>query len=215
MSATSTVLRAESFFGTLRRVDERLETLLGVPTYDDVSVYRTADEATDALAELGEAFVAAAPFPSQVERTGDDLDGALTRVLETRYADAASTGDDSVEALVDAGRLEHHAGELVVPLSHSGPAARNWEPTLAVLRAVTEDLHERAETLARRSRAVDAPDARVACESLYRMLASLRDVLVRASSGVAFVGRRMDRQNDRPLSFAEWAGGRLNGGDNA
>ncbi|SDM57220.1 hypothetical protein SAMN05192554_10438 [Haloarchaeobius iranensis] len=196
-----------------------METLLGATTYDDVSVYRTADEATDALAELGEAFVAAAPFPSQVGRAGDGLDDALTRVLEARYADPASTRDEAVDALVDAlvdaGRVERHAGELVVPLAHSGPPARNWGPTLAVLRVVTEDLLARAETLARRSRAVDASDAQAACESLSRMLASLRDVLVRASSGAAFVGRRTDRRSARPLSFAEWAGGRLNGGDNA
>jgi hypothetical protein len=209
------VLRAESFFETLRRVDERMETLLGVPTYDDVSVYRTVDEATDALGELGDAFVAAAPFPSQVGRADDGLDDALTRVLEARYADPLSTRADSVDALVDAGRLERRGGELVVPLAHSGPAARNWGPMLAVMRVVTEDLLARAETLARRSRAVDAPDARAACESLFRMLASLRDVLVRSSSGAAFVGRRTDRRSDRPLSFAEWAGGRLNGGDNA
>jgi hypothetical protein len=209
------VLRAESFFGTLRRVDERMETLLGVPTYDDVSVSRTADEATDALAELGDGFVSAAPFPSQVGRADDGLDDALTRVLEARYADPAWTMSDAVDALLDAGRLERHAGELVVPLPRTGPAARNWGPTLAVLRVVTEDLLSRAQTLARRSRAVDAPDAQAACESLSRMLASLRDVLVRTSSGAAFVGRRTDRQSDRPLSFAEWAGGRLNGGDNA
>lgn len=221
MSATSTVLRVESFFGTLRRVDVRVETLLGVPTYDDASVYRTADEATDALAELGDALVAAAPFPSQVGRDDDGLGEALTGVLEAQYADPTAGSDDAradpetVDALVTARRLERRDGELVVPLARTGTAARNWGPTLAVMRAVTADLLDRAETLARRSRAVDAPDARAACESLSRMLASLRDVLVRASSGVAFVGRRTDRRSDRPLSFAEWAGGRLNGGDNA
>ncbi len=213
----------ESFFGALRRVDERVETLLGVPTYDDAAVYRTADEATSALAELGDAFVAAAPFPSQVGRADDGLGEALTDLLEAQYAAPAAWADGetggpatvTVDALVDAGRLERRAGELVVPLPRAGAAARNWGPALAVMRAVTADLLDRAETLARRSRAVDAPDARAACESLYRMLASLRDVLVRASSGVAFVGRRTDRRSDRPLSFAEWAGGRLNGGDNA
>ncbi|WP_256301380.1 hypothetical protein [Haloarchaeobius salinus] len=221
MSATSTVLRVESFFGTLRCVDERVETLLAAPTYDDPSVYRTADEATSALAELGDALVAAAPFPSQVGRDDDGLGEALTGVLEAQYADRTAWtdgvpgGTDTVDALVAARRMERRAGELVVPLATTGAAARNWGPTLAVMRAVTEDLLARAETLARRSRAVDAPGARAACEGLSRMLASLRDVLVRASSGVAFVGRRTDRRSDRPLSFAEWAGGRLNGGDNA
>ena len=223
MSATSTVLRVESFFGTLRRVDERVEVLLGVPTYDDASVYRTADEATSALAELGDALVAAAPFPSQVGRADDGLDEPLTMVLEAQYADPTAWPDGetdgpdevAVGALVDAGRLERRGDELVVPLARTGAAARNWGPTLAVMRAVVRELHDRTRTLARRSRAAEAPDARAACESLSRMLASLRDVLVRASSGVAFVGRRTDRQSDRPLSFAEWAGGRLNGGDNA
>lgn len=241
MSATSTALRVESFFGALRRVDERVESLLGVATYDHAAVYRTADEATSALAELGDEFVAAAPFPSQVGRRDDGLDDALTDVLRARYVDPdapvagegglgaagepaagtdarATAGTDdaaAVQALVDARRLRRYGGALVVPLGSSGPAARNWGPALAVVRAVTENLLDRTETLARRSRAADAPDARAACESLSRMLASLRDVLVRASSEAAFVERRTDRRSDRPLSFAEWAGERLNGGDNA
>ncbi|WP_440989649.1 hypothetical protein [Haloarchaeobius baliensis] len=223
MSATSTVLRVESFFGTLRRVDEHVETLLSVQTYDRTSVSRTADEATSALAELGDALVVAAPFPSQIGRTDDGLGEAVTGVLEAQYADPDAWATDepgapaavTVDELVAAGRLERRADELVVPLAETGTAARNWGPVLAVMRAVTADLLDRAETLARRSRTAETPGARAACESLARMLASLRDVLVRASSGAAFVGRRTDRRTDRPLSFAEWAGGRLNGGDNA
>lgn len=219
MSATSTVLRVETLFDCLRRVERRVDSLLSASTYDDESVSRLADEAASALAELGDAFVAVAPFPTRFGGRDEGHDEALTRVLESRYADPESTvgiaDKADLRSLVEAGRLDRRGESVTVPLGRDGPAARNWGPALAVMRTVTDDLLDRARTLLRRSRAVDTPAARVACESLWRMVGSLRDVLVRASSSAAFVGRRTDRRDGRPLSFAEWAGDRLNGGDNA
>lgn len=206
----SSTLHAGTLFGSLRTVEDRLSELLRADSYIDVDVFAVADEATSALAELGDALLEVAPFPS-VTRTGVATDGSVGAFLESRYVE-----DDGVDVdLSTDERVLERQGSVVVPLERTGPAVRNWRPTLAVLGRFVEDLLTRAETVLRRVRTVDATHVRDACRAVHGMLASVRDVLVRSVSGSRFVDRRSNQGAETTIEFAKWAGDQLTGGNDA
>lgn len=232
-------LRAEPMFASLVTVDDRLSTLLSVRSYVGRDVFEPADEATRALATLGEEFVVAAPFPSVRRRDPSAVDADVGAHLQARYLaelrapehvpevrpDGGDDGDRSPSerligsdraasdedesVLAGTDRVEVRDGSIVVPLARSGPKARNWGPVLAVIRSVVEALLACARTLVRRVRTVDELYVQDACEGVHGMLASLRDVVVRSGSGVRFVNRRSDTGSEAPMSFATWASERL------
>jgi len=204
--------RADRLFESVRTVDDRVTRLLDVDSYGNVDVYGLADEATSALAALGEALAAAAPFPrptGAVDGPDDDVVGA---VLRARYVEG---GDVPAADVSSVDRVAVRDDSVVVPLARRGRMARNWQPTLAVLRGFVDDLLPRARTLARRVRTVDAVHVRDACRAIPGMLASVRDVLSRSRSGARFVDRRADNGADAPMAFASWASDTLTGGNDA
>lgn len=204
--------RADRLFGSLRTVDDRVTRLLDVDSYGDVDVYGLADEATSALAALGDALVSAAPFPratGSVDASDDDVVGAVLRARYVEDADVPTADVSSVD------RVAVRDGSVVVPLERRGRMARNWGPALAVLRGFVDDLLTRARTLVRRVRTVDAVHVRDACRAISGMLASVRDVLSRSRSSARFVDRRADNGADAPMAFASWASDTLTGGNDA
>jgi hypothetical protein len=204
--------RAGRLFGSLRTVDDRVTRLLDVDSYGGVDVYDLADEATSALAALGDALAAAAPFPratGSVDASGDDVVGA---VLRARYVEGGDVPTADVSSL---DRVAVRDDSVVVPLERTGPMARNWAPALAVLRGFVDDLLPRARTLVRRVRTVDAVYVRDACRAISGMLASVRDALSRSRSGARVGDRRADNGADAPMAFASWAGDTFTGGNDA
>ncbi|WP_323676784.1 hypothetical protein [Halorubellus sp. PRR65] len=209
----SSTLHAETLFGSLRTVDDRLTRLLEVDSYVDLDVFTVADDATSALAGFGDALLEAAPFPSSSgSADSSSVDDVVEGILRTRYI---AGGDASAVEVPSTERVIVRDGMPGVPLARSGPTLRNWQPTLTVLRSFVEELLSRAETVVRRVRTVDAVHARVACRAIRRMLASIRDVLARSRSGRRFVDRRADTDAETPMTFADWAGDRLTGGNDA
>jgi hypothetical protein len=204
--------RAARLFESMRTVDDRVTRLLGVDSYGDVDVYGLADDATSAIAALGDALAAAAPFPKSIGSVDASDDEVVGAVLRARYVE----GDDVPPAAVSSvDRVAVRDDSVVVPLERRGPMARNWGPALVVLRGLVDDLLARARTLVRRVRTVDAVSARDACRAISGMLASVRDVLSRSRSGARFVDRRAENGADAPMAFASWASDTLTGGNDA
>jgi len=207
----SSTLLAKTLFEPLETVGSTLETLSSVDSYMDVNVFDLASEATSALAELGSTLHEAAPFPT-IRWTSSSGNDPVDSLLQSRYR-TEDYGNESDATTSD--RVKVRDGVEVIPLGLDGATRENWAPTFRVLREFVEELLLRAETVVRRVRTLGDRDARIACRSVRRMLASIRDVLAWSVAGARFVDRRADNGADAPIAFASWASDTLTGGNDA
>lgn len=208
---------ARSLLGGLDHVDDRLESLLSLRSLcGHDRVLRLAGDVIAVLRELGEQLVTAAPFPHRDEQTA--VDDGIAALLRTRWNQTAGSATDEVDetarSLAAGDRVRREGETDVVPLGADGPQARNWWPVLEVMADAVEELLADADSLVARSRAsgCNGP-VPGACRSIRRMLASLRDVCLRAVAERQFVRNRADEGQERPLRFAEWTATRIDGSD--
>jgi hypothetical protein len=99
-------LRAEPMFASLATVDDRLSTLLSATSYVGRDVFGPADDATRALAELGDVFVDAAPFPSVRRREDSAVDADVGAYLQARYVASLDATAHVPDAATDGGDCE-------------------------------------------------------------------------------------------------------------
>ncbi|WP_128903755.1 hypothetical protein [Halorubrum amylolyticum] len=223
-------MRADSLLYGLRRVDEQGTRLLAMRTLSGPEPLRRVDVAIDALVDLAELLRAAAPFPPRVEARGDDADGPrgggadgprtdggtrasdalVASVLDASYERGSAALDRLDSAVVDGlggdERFETVDSRVVVPLSTTGPYARNWAPVIEALLARLDGVREDFERVARRV-AASGTDGALAtgCRAVVEMLGTLARVVRRADADARYVRDRTDHSQRELLSTIETA----------
>lgn len=218
-------MRANSLLYGVRRIDEQGTKLLGMRTFSGPEPLRCVDAALDALVDVAELLRAAAPFPPRVEAPGADdsntsdhrtdggrgaSDALVGGVLDASYERGSATleGLDSalVDGLTDDDRLVTVDSRVVVPLSATGPYARNWPPVIEALLARVDGVREDFERVARRVEAAGAGGAlATGCRAVVEMLGTLARVVQRADADTRYVRDRTDHSQRELLSTIESA----------
>lgn len=218
-------MRADSLLYGVHRVDEQGDRLLAMRTFSGPEPLRCVDVALDALVDLAELLRAAAPFPPCVEgraggpsETGDPRtdggtktsDALVASVLDTGYEHGSVTLrglDAAVADRVTADeRLMTIGSHVVVPLSATGPYARNWPTVIEALLARLDGVREDFERVARRVDASGTGGALAAgCRAVVEMLGVLVGVVQRADADTRYVRDRTDHSQRELLSTIETA----------
>lgn len=213
-------MRADSLLYGLRRVDEQGTELLAMRTFSGAEPLWRVEIALDALVDLAELLRAAAPFPPRVEErpadgpgtTGPRTDGGartsdalVSSVLDASYERGSPSldglGSVVMEGIADDARLETVDSRVIVPLSATGPYARNWLPVIETLLARLDEVRKDFERVARRAEASGNSGAFAAgSRAVVEMLGTLARVVRRADADARYVRDRMDHSQQELLS---------------
>ncbi|WP_200531156.1 hypothetical protein [Halorubrum sp. LN27] len=228
-------MRADSLLYGVRRVDEQGDRLLSMRTFSGPEPLRCVDVALDALVDIAELLRAAAPFPPRVEARGGDgptavgprtdggpgaVDEAVAGVLAASYNRGSAALDRLDPAVADRvgddERFETVDSRVLVPLSSSGPHARNWPPVIEALLDRLDGVREDFERVARRVEASAVGGTLASgCRAVAEMLGTLAGVVRRADADTRYVRDRTDHSQRELLSTIETATTQLRSDDNA
>lgn len=172
-------MHASSFLGTLGHARAVVSARRTAHSAADREVWTALAAAHDAVCDLADLCTAGLPLPPLDHSPPPEADDAVAEVLEHRYRELAEIG-----LLTDGGdgwqpptdqygssdglpgnsytvdhRLRNVAGNRVVPLSRTGPAAANWYVLCDLLSTYATALAVDCRTLADRQRIDGSPAA--------------------------------------------------------
>lgn len=211
---------AASLLCGLRRVDEQGEKLLRIRAFSGGEPLHRIKIALDTLGDLAELLRAAAPFPPRVdidassENSTDDRtavsDAQLMDVLDTSY-EFGSARLDRVESVIadritGDERVKTVGSWVIVPLSATGPHARNWAPVIKTLLTRLSDVCRDFDRIMGRIEAGEREGVLVSgCRTVKTMLETLLRVVQRADASTRYVHNRTSHDGQELLSTAEKA----------
>ncbi|WP_256393083.1 hypothetical protein [Natronoarchaeum rubrum] len=230
-------MRANSLLQGVRRVDQQGAALLSLRTFSGAGPTWRIDVAMSALVDIAELLRAAAPFPPHQRSAtaiddyrsdgGEVVDEAAVRrddlvpaVLDASYERGGATVEslepDVAEQVEASRRLRTVDSWIFVPLSPSGPYARNWKPVLETLLARLDDVLDDFRRIVGRVRADDSDAALTSgCDAIVEMVETLVRILRQADAGTRYVRERTDHRQGELLSAIERTTTQLRSDDNA
>lgn len=212
-------MQAQSLLESTRTIDARLDDLLSVNLLAGSSVAWTHAAVIRAtLGDVAEQLRASAPFPSSSDSTREDeafldLLGALAESEDPTpecVAELLDGGQQTIDRLRDADRVEIRASTLVVPLD-GDPSGCNWWSLLKYLHESVGQLAAKAGRL--RSRiVVDGTDNLLvtAWDSVAERLNVLGGVLDETIANGRYAGRSAT-VDDEPTEFVAWTADQFGG----
>lgn len=179
---------AASFVLALSRIEDILDRALAIETFQhSESALRIADDAVNAVEDVGELSSVALPHVNaeSMDRTpGDD---AVRKILTGRLESGldAEIDDDDLKHAREAGRITEVGGQVIVPVGAEMPALRNWWLLVDLLRPWLERVRDGFRRVHRRAQ-TDGTDL---VETVFWTVAERLTALEEALSTALVVGR--------------------------
>lgn len=172
-------MHASSFLGTLGHARAVVSARRTAHSADDREVWTALAAANDAVCDLADLCTAGLPLPPLDHSPPPEADDAVADVLEDRYHELAGIelrtdgGDEwrlpggpsgRLDGLSDQSYAADHrfrtvAGNRIVPLSRTGPAAANWYVLCDLLSTYATAVAVNCRTLADRQHIDGSPAA--------------------------------------------------------